>query len=78
MSCPTPAVAVVSARDAVPGVVISASHNPFADNGIKVFAPGGSKLTDAEQAAVEAAIAEVLGGAAARRPTGGSGRRGAG
>ena len=63
---PTPAVAIVSARDEVPGVVISASHNPFEDNGIKVFAPGGLKLTDAEQAEVEAAIAEVLGGCARR------------
>jgi phosphoglucosamine mutase len=62
---PTPAVAVVAARDAVPGVVISASHNPFGDNGIKVFGPGGSKLTDAEQAAVESEIAAVLGGAPA-------------
>jgi phosphoglucosamine mutase len=61
---PTPAVAIISARDRVPGVVISASHNPFEDNGIKVFAPGGSKLTDAEQAEVESAIAAVLGGAA--------------
>lgn len=60
---PTPAVAVLSARDGVPGVVISASHNPFGDNGLKVFAPGGAKLSDAEQAAVEAAIAEVLDGA---------------
>ena len=57
---PTPAVAVGSARDGVPGVIISASHNPFADNGIKLFAPGGRKLTDAEQAEVEAAIADVL------------------
>ena len=62
---PTPAVAVVAARDAAPGVVISASHNPFGDNGIKVFGPGGSKLTDAEQAAVESEIDAVLGGAAA-------------
>lgn len=60
---PTPAVAVVCARDAVPGVVISASHNPYEDNGLKVFAPGGLKLSDDEQSAVEAAIAEVLSGA---------------
>ncbi|MEI2698658.1 MAG: phosphoglucosamine mutase [Microthrixaceae bacterium] len=60
---PTPAVAVVSARDSVPGVVISASHNPFHDNGLKVFAPGGRKLSDDEQSAVEAAIAEVVAGA---------------
>jgi phosphoglucosamine mutase len=35
---PTPAVAAAAARDGVAGIVISASHNPFADNGIKVFA----------------------------------------
>ncbi len=54
---PTPAVAAAAARDGVPGIVISASHNPFADNGIKVFGPGGRKLTDAEQTAVEEAAA---------------------
>ncbi|MFZ4517211.1 MAG: phosphoglucosamine mutase [Microthrixaceae bacterium] len=57
---PTPAVALAAAHHGVAGVMISASHNPFADNGIKVFAPGGLKLDDAEQARVEAAIAEVL------------------
>lgn len=62
---PTPAVAVLSARDGVPGVVISASHNPFEDNGIKVFGPGGRKLDDEEQDRVESAIAEVLAGAPA-------------
>jgi phosphoglucosamine mutase len=51
---PTPTVAWVSARDGVPGVVISASHNPYADNGIKVFAAGGSKLDGATEARLEA------------------------
>lgn len=60
---PTPAVAVLSKRDAVPGVVISASHNPFGDNGLKVFAPGGRKLSDQEQADLEEAIAQVAAGA---------------
>ena len=41
---PTPAVAWVSADAGIPGAVISASHNPFADNGIKLFAAGGRKL----------------------------------
>jgi phosphoglucosamine mutase len=40
--------------------MISASHNPFADNGIKLFGPGGRKLSDAEQSAVEAQIEELL------------------
>jgi phosphoglucosamine mutase len=57
---PTPAVAFGSERDQVVGVVISASHNPYADNGIKLFAPGGVKLSDDEQAAVEAVIADAL------------------
>ena len=50
-----------AARDGVPGIVISASHNPYADNGIKLFGPGGRKLTDAEQSAVEDAAAVLSG-----------------
>jgi phosphoglucosamine mutase len=42
---PTPAVAWASADLDVPAAVISASHNPFADNGIKLFAAGGRKLS---------------------------------
>jgi phosphoglucosamine mutase len=57
---PTPAVAAASSARGVPGVMISASHNPFADNGIKLFGPGGRKLSDAEQSAVEAQIEELL------------------
>ena len=57
---PTPAVAWVSADAGIPGAVISASHNPFADNGIKLFAAGGRKLADEVEAAVEAVMAEVL------------------
>ena len=52
---PTPAVArAVVTRGARLGVVITASHNPAADNGIKFFAAGGRKLTDAEEAEIEA------------------------
>ena len=43
---PTPGVAYISAKRGVAGIVISASHNPYEDNGIKVFAPGGLKLED--------------------------------
>ena len=44
---PTPAVAqIVLARGASAGAVISASHNPFEDNGIKFFGPNGKKLPD--------------------------------
>ena len=57
---PTPAVAAVSASKQITGVMISASHNPFYDNGIKLFAPGGRKLSDAEQGQIEAALEELL------------------
>lgn len=52
---PTPAVAqIVVQTGAVAGVVISASHNPFFDNGIKVFKGTGFKLSDEEEAQIEA------------------------
>jgi len=51
---PTPAVAyLTSAYDAAFGVMISASHNPMPDNGIKVFGPGGHKLDDATEDDIE-------------------------
>lgn len=43
---PTPAVAWIAARHGLCGAVISASHNPWTDNGIKFFGPGGRKLSD--------------------------------
>ena len=46
----------MSAARGVPGVVISASHNAYGDNGIKFFAPGGLKLTDAVEEALEAEL----------------------
>jgi phosphoglucosamine mutase len=57
---PTPAVSyLVREEEAAMGVVISASHNPFADNGIKFFNGGGQKLSDEQEAALEAAVAEA-------------------
>ncbi len=54
---PTPGVAYLTrAQRASLGVVISASHNAFADNGIKFFSAQGTKLSDAWEKAVEAAI----------------------
>ena len=54
---PTPGVAYLTgALDAAFGVVISASHNPAADNGIKFFGRGGVKLPDATEDAIEAAL----------------------
>jgi phosphoglucosamine mutase len=56
---PTPAIAhLVAARGADLGVMISASHNPMPDNGIKLFARGGGKLDDAIEAAIEARMGE--------------------
>lgn len=69
---PTPAVAVASAALDAQGVMISASHNPFADNGIKLFAPGGAKLDDATEATIEHAMhAHLLGNAAPTAALGG-------
>jgi len=54
---PTPAVAhLVADTGADLGVMLSASHNPMPDNGIKVFARGGHKLPDEVEAEIEAAI----------------------
>ncbi len=56
---PTPGVAYLTrAQRASLGVVISASHNPFPDNGIKFFSAQGSKLSDAWEEAVEDTLAE--------------------
>lgn len=54
---PTPAVAMLTtSMRADLGVMISASHNPYADNGIKLFGPDGYKLSDADEAAIESLI----------------------
>ena len=54
---PTPAAAFLTADlDADFGVMISASHNPAPDNGIKIFAAGGHKLDDKVEDAIEAAL----------------------
>ncbi|WP_433606520.1 phosphoglucosamine mutase [Prescottella agglutinans] len=64
---PTPAVAYLTgAYGAALGVMISASHNPMPDNGIKIFAAGGHKLDDDVENRIEAAIAA----GPTRRPTG--------
>jgi len=63
---PTPAVAYLTAAMGVDlGVVLSASHNPMPDNGIKFLARGGHKLDDELEAAIEARIGEEW-----QRPTG--------
>jgi phosphoglucosamine mutase len=60
---PTPVVAWASKAADCPGVMISASHNPFADNGLKLFAAGGRKLGDAVEAAIEEDFHALLLGA---------------
>ena len=66
---PTPGVAfLTSSGEAGAGIVISASHNPYYDNGIKIFNGSGYKLSDQVEAEIEELI---LGGdAAKRRPPG--------
>jgi phosphoglucosamine mutase len=57
---PTPAVAYLTPRmKFVAGVVISASHNPFEDNGIKVFSGAGEKFTEQREREVEAIMADT-------------------
>lgn len=58
---PTPAIAYLTENTrAVAGIVISASHNPFEDNGIKFFAGNGTKLADAVELAIEQEMEEPL------------------
>ena len=57
---PTPALAWLSTRRDLPAVVISASHNPVPDNGIKLFGAGGVKLREDEEQAVEDELHRVL------------------
>ncbi|WP_298166037.1 phosphoglucosamine mutase [Novosphingobium sp.] len=58
---PTPAVALLTREmRADVGVMISASHNPFEDNGIKLFGPDGYKLSDEDELAIEAMIEQDL------------------
>ncbi|MBP0493323.1 phosphoglucosamine mutase [Roseomonas indoligenes] len=63
---PTPAIALLArSLRADLGVMISASHNPFHDNGIKLFGPDGLKLSDAQEEAIEALMAGDLASALA-------------
>jgi len=58
---PTPAVALMTrTQAAVAGIVISASHNPFFDNGIKFFSASGSKLPDETELAIEAELEQEV------------------
>jgi len=57
---PTPALAWMSAQREVPAAMITASHNPWRDNGVKFFAPGGLKLSNAVERAIEALLLPQL------------------
>lgn len=58
---PTPAVAHAAAVDGIAGAVVSGSHNPWTDNGVKLFAAGGHKLDDAAQVELQASWDETPG-----------------
>jgi phosphoglucosamine mutase len=57
---PTPTVAWVASADGVPGAVISASHNPYSDNGVKLFGAGGTKLSGSDEERLEAELDRIL------------------
>lgn len=58
---PTPGIAYLTrAFRASAGIVISASHNPYYDNGIKFFSPDGAKLTDEQERAIEAELEKPM------------------
>lgn len=59
---PTPAVAFHAARLGAMGAMVSASHNPHHDNGIKLFAPGGLKLPDAIERQIETVLDTIRSG----------------
>ena len=68
---PTPAVARWCADEQVAGAMVSASHNPWHDNGVKLFSPGGRKLDDRAQDEIERrlrVLVEKVGPAAADGP----------
>ena len=58
---PTPAIALLVKSDGYSGgIMISASHNPFEDNGIKVFSADGTKLSDAAEVEIEQRVFQLL------------------
>ena len=68
---PTPAVAyLVKKIDAAAGIVISASHNPFYDNGIKFFGGDGYKLPDAVEDEIESIVRQIESDDKFEKPTG--------
>jgi len=70
---PTPALSrAVAQSGSALGVVVTASHNPAGDNGIKLFGPGGRKLSEAQEAEIEALLAEEVPAAGVPGPAAGT------
>ena len=67
---PTPALALFSATHQAPAAMITASHNPYTDNGVKIFAVGGVKLSDSVESQIETQLEIGLLSDADRRATG--------
>jgi phosphoglucosamine mutase len=66
---PTPLVAFVAAQKRCAGAVVTASHNPYSDNGVKIFAVGGVKLSDEQQDSISNSMAlEPMGALLAEVP----------
>jgi len=63
----TPGVAWISSEREIPAAVVSASHNPYTDNGVKLFGAGGRKLSAEEEASIEEAIAGGMKGRRAEK-----------
>jgi phosphoglucosamine mutase len=57
---PTPGVAYLAAAESAAGAMVSASHNPYTDNGVKIFGVGGRKLDDDTQTRIEVELAAIL------------------
>ncbi len=57
---PTPALAWLAAQQRCPAAMITASHNPWQDNGVKIFGVGGVKLSDPVERAIEAAMVPAM------------------
>jgi phosphoglucosamine mutase len=60
---PTPAIAFTAASEGFPAAIVSASHNPWSDNGVKVVGADGRKLPDETETEIERALAAQHGGA---------------
>lgn len=56
---PTPALARIAVTEGLPAAMVTASHNPFADNGVKLFAAGGRKLPDEVERGIEVELASL-------------------